>query len=84
MPTKLWVPPQAHARRFLKVVVPGFGERWPRHIEEDPGSYIVSDLLTKYSNIACRTRLLGLAGIRFVPVEDIDWAEEGGVLTPRE
>ena len=40
-----------------------------------PGSYNVSDVLTKYSDITCCTRLLGLAGIRVGPVEDIDWAE---------
>ena len=34
-----------------------------------PGSYTVSDVLTKYSDVACCTRLLGLAGIRVVPVE---------------
>ena len=43
-------------------------------LRKTPGSYIVSDVLTKYSYIACRARLLGLAGIRIVPVEDIDLA----------
>ena len=42
-----------------------------------PGSYNVSDVLTKYSDVACCTRLLGLAGIRVVPVEDSDRAERG-------
>ena len=42
-----------------------------------PGSDNVSDVLTKYPEKACCTRLLGLAGIRVVPVEDSDRAEGG-------
>ena len=42
-----------------------------------PGSHNVSDVLTKCSDKVCCTKLLGLVGIRVVPVESPDWAEGG-------
>ena len=44
-----------------------------------PGSHNVSDVLTKYSDKVCCTKLLGLVGIRVVPVES-----PGGLLIHRE
>ena len=40
-----------------------------------PSSPNVSDVLTKYSDKVCCTKLLGLSGIRVVAVESPNWAE---------
>ena len=58
---------------------------WPQALVKDgrvtlrklPGSHNVPDVLTKYSDKVCCTKLLVLVGIRVDPVESPDWADGG-------